>query len=422
MPQALLLPEICSAVFEHLADDSDSLAAAARVCRAWFIPAISVLWSSPPGSAFGALTSTAHRELYCRAVRRLRADELTAVRLNQHTPWRFPNVSSLHFRRLMRAGGSAMLVCALDRCGPLLAHVSVGAERDWALCAAKYAIAAEAGHFGDSADAEMMSSSDSDNDNDNAAGRRHAKCLNGAALEVVASLPSLRTFVAQIHVTGAAIEHCSTVVGQPFRQLRRLAVPILAAEVPALAALLASSVPLAELDLNIIWAGRPPVPFVGSLARLEQLRLLSVVWANFRGLAAEEFVQLRRMPPGLQELLLGYDELHPDADEQPLLKDEHLLVVLSQLAGLVELRLGFKCGFSAQMMRLIGEHCRQLSILGLDIPLELEALDGSSEAVLFPCLTQLYVLRREYEVAEGYVQAPVFSRAALPFLNPSDLP
>ncbi len=68
--RALLLPEVLLATFEQL-DGAAPLAAAAGVCRAWFGPAVHLLWRAPAPSALHCVSNAARCGLYGAAIRLL---------------------------------------------------------------------------------------------------------------------------------------------------------------------------------------------------------------------------------------------------------------------------------------------------------------------------------------------------------------
>jgi hypothetical protein len=120
-------------------------------------------------------------------------------------------------------------------------------------------------------------------------------------------VPALRTLNIEAHVLGAAQGCCLSGADAPLQHLYQLAVPVTAAEVPLLAALLAQCTPLALLNLQIIWNSRPPTAFVASLAQLAHLPELRIMWAEFVCLAADVFAQLGGLTHELQKSLLKYD-------------------------------------------------------------------------------------------------------------------
>jgi hypothetical protein len=387
-------------VLEHLADDRKTLAAAARVCRAWFPLAVSRLWQEPPATEIDDVCSAERCRLYGRAVRLLAANEWTANVLKQYPKWSFPYARALRLEAPVGGCDSAKLARILRRCGPFLEDVVVGEAEELPYCV-------EAHDDADAWDTKV---------NDNVAKDRHEACMNYAALSRLARLPALRTLATPTHVVGAAMQRCLRKVVQPFAQLQKLAVPVVAAEVPDLVALMTISATLAELDLQILSTGRPPTTFIRSLAKLEHLRSLRI-WSSGRSLlVAEDFMQLGGLACRLQKLTLDHDEVLHKCQKLSL-TDEHVLAVVSHLPNLVELRINFESKFTGHALRLVGEHCRRLSVLTLHALFDLRALELTSKSVLFPHLTELHLFKKDYD-NEMYVYIPII--ASLTAHSPSD--
>jgi hypothetical protein len=69
--------------------------------------------------------------------------------------------------------------------------------------------------------------------------------------------------------------------------------------------------------------------------------------------------------------------------------DADLVAVVSCLPHLTELTIDAMAPFTGRAVRLVGEHCRSLKSLSLDVALDVSDLENSSEPVLFPHLTRL---------------------------------
>jgi hypothetical protein len=243
-------PEIWSAVFEHLDEETPTLAAAARVCRAWLAPAATVLWRDPLPRALDACVaaSARARDIYAPAVRFLAIDDATTPDVLGR--WRFPGARALHYgnRRAWWALDARLAALALERCGPRLTRARIGTFDDgWLQC-----------------EEEMAS---------HASPVAHLEsCIGYDALALFAQRPRLCHFVADSHLTHGALQRCRRHVARPFADLERMEVSLRAPDVPAYVALMQHA-PLAVLRLHVLWDG----PFIGVLARLRHLRKLSLM-------------------------------------------------------------------------------------------------------------------------------------------------
>jgi hypothetical protein len=435
---ALLVPEICSAIFEQLALDGciATLAAAARVCRVWFAPAARELWRAPPVRAFALATRLQQngnggcearcRHVYGPAVRMIEASFDAAFTQHGATDrtddvWRFPNVRAVQCPGTDATSRAGTLADILARCGPLLMRVEVGWLNGWLACQSLDRMSGEDEDEDEDGDGVSGGGSGSSIDATTAHIRGpydgcQAHCIHYSELAVLALRGGLHTVVAHNHMPRYALERClrdvvrrnAAVAGAgtggeaavglphpPFRHLRALAVHMCGAEVPALVALLvAAPAPLAALDLHVIHAAQRRPRFLVSLTRLRRLRELRIEWCEWPRVDGAQFARLGGLAPELRVLRLDDDPCLVNDDvegAEPAPADEHLLAVVSRLPHLAELALSVEGRFTGNALRMVGEHCRRLASLDVDLPCDVTALERSPVSPLFPLLESLYV-------------------------------
>jgi hypothetical protein len=353
--RALRLPEICHAIFGHLG--RASLAAAARACRAWFGPAVQVLWRVlPPDKGALAGLPRLRMALYTAAVRELCVlDETPLDGLD------FPAVRVLRYSRSFASSAATTaaavanavpLADVLDRCGDSLAVVEV----------TTYSMLAHLSppvHEGGRAEE--------------------------AYLAPLARRPGLRALHYREYVCSEAMVQAVSGVIDPFSQLRELALCLRSNAVPAMVTMLGGGASVAVLSLRIVhdtdahnWR---------ALFSMSGLRELSIQWDEEHYFTADEFVQFAHLPRGL--LILRLINRPPPAPASIL--SEHWREVLSALPNLVVLRADVIGEFSGAALRIVGETCRLIEDLRLRLPCQPWLLDASAPEVLFPHLRVLEV-------------------------------
>ncbi len=341
---ALRLPEICRAMFEHL--DNASLAAAARVCRTWFAPAVAVLWRTlPPPSRLALATVTGVRcLLYGPAIRQLSVSETTPL-----DAWTFPGVRALLFR-FRRGSPTRGLHSVLDRCGDALERVDFE-------CAA-----------------ELRDSSPHSD---------WQRCLTAGDLQLLARrCRRLRRLHAAYYISRDVVRAAVADVCTRFGRLRELALCLGSDSVPAIVVLVDGGANLAVLVLRMMTV--MPEHDWGVLARLRALRELCVEWTMPHSMTAAEFASLAELPAGVRTLRL----LNQNSGSPEVCAD-HWLAVASRLTNLTHLRADVCGQFDGAVLRIVGEQCRQLESLQLHMPCEPPMLALSVEPILFPRLREL---------------------------------
>ncbi len=96
---ALSIPEILREILTHVSDSRPTLAAAARVNRAWSAQALDLLWQRPPEDAFVDLPRRRSKKAHVAARRQFYAAKVRRIRL-LHDPAPF---LSLAFPQLREA-------------------------------------------------------------------------------------------------------------------------------------------------------------------------------------------------------------------------------------------------------------------------------------------------------------------------------
>jgi hypothetical protein len=347
---ALGLPEICRAIFAHL-NSGAALAAAARMCHAWFAPAVQELWRQVPFEA-GALAAVSgvRTLLYGAAVRELCVRDGSALGV-----WTFPAVRALRFYYHSAAGAAvvdaAYFSDVLDRCGGTLELVEVAEAEELADCRAPV----------------------------------HAKSpVKADHLGLLARRAGLRALHHRGYVRWEALMQAVAGVSSPFAALSELSLCLRSDAVQAMVTFVGGGASIALLVLRIV-----PVATAHhwrALSSMTGLRELCIVWDEEHSFTGEELLEFASLPRGLQKLLL----LSPYA-ESPTVHQEHWLAVLSNLPKLVALRADVCGDYDGAILRIVGEQCRLIEYVQLQMPCLPWELEQTVEAVLFPHLRELHV-------------------------------
>jgi hypothetical protein len=345
---ALSLPEICRAIFAQLGPAS--LAAAARVCRAWFAPAVQALWRQlvPDDVAVDALAAVSGvRTLpYGAAVRELCVRDGSALGI-----WTFPAVRAVRLYLSAAAGDAAYFTELLGRCGDSLELVEVVTADELAEC---HALVREDG----------------------------PPVVDH--LRLLARRPGLRALHYREYASSEAMSQAVAGVGSPFRSLMELAVCLRSDAVPAMVTLLGGGASVAVLVLRV--ALDATAHYWRALSRMSGLREFCIEWYVHHIVTADEFLEFARLPSGLQKL-----HLINDSSDSPSVLLEHWRTVLSNLPNLVVLRADVRGEFDGAVLRIVGEQCRLIEDLQLRMPCQLWELELSTEEVLFPHLLKVEV-------------------------------
>jgi hypothetical protein len=359
--------EIWGEVCGQLADDRPTLAAAIRSSRVLFFPAAQVLWRSPPSSALASVASEERRDVYGGAVRTLSA--LEGPEPVDLSLWRFPGVRKIRYDFDCWPQRPRSLEQLLRCCGHKLTRAFI-----W-------------GYFIQGV-TEVPAPADSSNRCSKCAGKKYY-CVNGETLECFARRMGLRELELRAHVNSKALQYCLQQLAgteRPFSQLRTFWGIVMAEDLPDLIQLLTHS-PLVVLTLELLPSVSSTKLCLVPLAHLLHLRSLHISWITGHQFTAEEFLQLGCASRDLR--LLSLSTL-PRPDTRAI-TDENLQRVLSNFPALEVLALYSETQLTANAIRIVGETCRELGVLSLQVLCDIDCLELSTASVLFPKLTNLLV-------------------------------
>jgi hypothetical protein len=357
--RALRLPEICDAIFEHL--DASSLAAAARVCRAWASSALRALWRAPHPRFVSTDLPAEQRRFYASLVRHVRLDRSLDGAL---TDWTFQAARRLSVRfdrPFWRVEHARIIIDALARCGPSLVRFGL------------FPIDEYVAH------------------NHDASVFCYLACRTG-----------LRVLEYKVMVSrddmSSANAFATRLSRRPFGSLRCLSVGVATDDVAPLVALLdghgAHEAQVEQLELLV---SGPLGGFLADFAPLApSLRELCIELyldecdghfgrQDFRSLARLTQLRKLRLTTGVEreEALYFYDA-------NPL-TDDDVAHVAASLPHLHTLLIDIDGMFTGEWFTQLGAGCPGLERLELHAPLDLSLAPSSAHAPLYPQLRELHV-------------------------------
>jgi hypothetical protein len=341
------LPELCSAIFEHL--ETKTIYGVVRVCHTWAAHGLKLLWRDVPAAALQVQPCFGNYD-YHSFIRRLSMNEADADdrKLRQ---WTFPRLRHLSMEPLYVKRNPSQAAWLLDCCGPALGSFTIVCNP------------LDLGFY-DGLDFQVIS-----------ALARHTSLLDVRIDIGISSDDDRNAITGALSSPGA------------FRCVQSFTAAMCPWILPCLVSTLAS---VATLDLRVVDGADGVLAVV---SRVYRLRHLSLTFAQTVTLAADELLELRS--------LTQLRSLHMYADydvtydyfcviNAPSFGDGECAALVAKLPELREWSVRSRLGLSPAGFAVFGTHCRKLERLTVRAESDLAVLRAvATPAPLFPAMQYL---------------------------------